>query len=224
MRLLLVEDERGLSDALCTRLKREHYTVDVAFDGMTGLDNAMSGIYDLILMDVMLPRMDGIAALRALRDAGHATPVLLLTARSELEDKITGLDAGADDYLTKPFEMGELLARVRALTRRRGEVVDTSITFGDLTLRRATCEIVCGSASCKLGQKEFLLLETLMLNQNQIVTRAYLTEKVWGFDDSSEYNNVEVYVSFVRRKMSFVGSRVQIHATRGIGYSLEMNE
>ena len=224
MRLLLVEDERGLCDALRALLTREHYTLDTATDGQSGLDDALTGIYDLILLDVMLPRMDGITVLHRLRGAGVNTPVLMLTAKAELEDKITGLDAGADDYLTKPFETGELLARIRAMTRRRGDMVEDALTFGDVTLDHKLCEVRREGASVKLGRKEFLLLETLMLNSSQIVTRAYLTEKVWGFEDTAEYNNLEVYVSFVRRKLAFVGSKVQIRATRGVGYSLEAGE
>ena len=224
MRLLLVEDERGLCDALRALLTREHYTLDTATDGQSGLDDALTGIYDLILLDVMLPRMDGITVLHRLRGAGVNTPVLMLTAKAELEDKITGLDAGADDYLTKPFETGELLARIRAMTRRRGDMVEDALTFGDVTLDHKLCEVRREGASVKLGRKEFLLLETLMLNSSQIVTRAYLTEKVWGFEDTAEYNNLEVYVSFVRRKLAFVGSTVQIRATRGVGYSLEAGE
>lgn len=222
MRILLVEDERGLSDALCALLQREGYAVDAAQDGPRGLEYALSGIYDAILLDIMLPGLDGLSVLQRLRAKSVRTPVLLLTAKNEQSDKISGLDSGADDYVTKPFQTGELLARVRALTRRKGEYVDQSLCFGDLTLSRSTCEIACAGRSVRLGRKELLLLETLMLNHSQIVTRAYLTERVWGFDDASEYNNVEVYVSFVRRKLSFVGSKVQIRATRGIGYSLEM--
>lgn len=145
----------------------------------------------------------------------------MLTARSELEDKITGLDNGADDYLTKPFQTGELLARVRAMTRRKGEVTGQDLIFGDLTLKKSNRELLCGTASVKLGLKEFVLLETLLLNPNQIISKEQLIEKVWGYDSESEYNNVEVYISFVRKKINFVGSTVSIKVNRGIGYFLE---
>lgn len=224
MRILLVEDESGLVDALKAIFTKENYCVDALMDGISGLDYALTGIYDVIILDIMLPKKNGLDVLKDLRKAQIETPVLMLTAKSELEDKINGLDCGADDYLTKPFQTGELLARVRAMTRRRGEITSQDLTFGDLTLKKRTREIFSGSASVKLGLKEFALLETLMLNPKQIISKEQLIEKVWGFDSEAEYNNVEVYISFVRKKINFVGSAVQIKVNRGIGYFLERTE
>jgi len=222
MRLLLMEDEWGLVEALKTIFTKENYCVDICMDGENGLDYALTGIYDLIILDIMLPQKDGLTVLKELRQAKIETPVLILTAKTELEDKITGLDWGADDYLTKPFQTGELLARIRAVTRRKGEMIANDPSWGDLILRQKTREIICGTASVKLGLKEFLLLETLMVNSRQIISKEQLIEKVWGFDSEAEYNNVEVYISFLRKKINFVGSHVQIKVNRGIGYFLEM--
>ncbi|MDO9492729.1 response regulator transcription factor [Acetobacterium sp.] len=224
MRLLLVEDEWGLVEALKAIFTKENYCVDICMDGESGLDYALTGIYDLIILDIMLPRKDGLTVLQELRKTKIETPVLMLTAKTELEDKIVGLDYGADDYLTKPFQTGELLARIRAVTRRKGEVITNDPSWGDLILRQKTREIICGTASVKLGLKEFLLLETLIVNSRQIISKEQLIEKVWGFDSEAEYNNVEVYISFLRKKINFVGSHVQIKVNRGIGYFLEMTE
>lgn len=223
MKVLLIEDEIGLADALREVMNREKYMVDISNDGTDGLNNALTGIYDAIILDVMLPGMNGFDVLKELRRARISTPVLMLTAKSELEDKIHGLDSGADDYLTKPFQTGELLARIRAITRRQGEIIDGDPEYGDLVLKLKKSELLCKSTgqSVKLGVKELQLLETLMRNQHQIITREQLVEKIWGFDSESEYNNVEVYISFVRKKISFVGSKVKIKAARGLGYSLE---
>lgn len=222
MRILLVEDEYGLVEALKAIFLKENYCVDALMDGVSGLDYALTGIYDVIILDIMLPKKNGIEVLKELRKAQIETPVLMLTAKTELEDKIAGLDCGADDYLTKPFQTAELLARVRAMTRRKGEIIDQNLVVGGLTLKKSTREILCGSSSVKLGLKEFVLLETLMLNPKQIISKEQLIEKVWGYDTESEYNNVEVYISFVRKKISFVGSTVQIKVNRGIGYFLEI--
>lgn len=224
MRILLVEDEWGLVEALKAIFSKENYCVDVFMDGESGLDYGLTGIYDLIILDIMLPKKNGIQVLKELRKAKIETPVLMLTAKAEVEDKIMGLDGGADDYLTKPFQTGELLARIRSVTRRKGEIIDHDPVLGDLTLRQKTREIICGASSVKLGLKEFLLLETLMQNPRQIISKEQLIEKVWGFDNEAEYNNVEVYISFLRKKINFVGSRVQIKVNRGIGYFLELPE
>lgn len=222
MRILIIEDEQRLAEGIRALLIRNGYAADTVFDGVSGLDNAMTGIYDIILLDIMLPRMNGIEVLRELRKAKIASPVLLLTARSDVEDKIRGLDAGADDYLTKPFDSGELLARLRALSRRKGEFEDASfMSFSDISLNRSCLELSCGTRSIRLGQKEFLLLETLIANKGRIVSKDTLIEKVWGPEDEAEYNNVEVYVSFLRKKLALMKSHVQIHATRNVGYSLE---
>jgi len=222
MRILIIEDEMGLVDALTAILTKEKYSVDAIYDGLSGYEYALSNIYDAIILDVMLPKLNGFEVLKKLRREKVQTPVLMLTAKSELEDKVLGLDTGADDYLTKPFETAELLARIRALTRRRGEISEDNLKYGDLTLRRRTYELYCDDNSVKLGMKEFQILELLMINSNQIVTKEQITEKIWGYDDDAEYNNVEVYISFVRKKINFVGAKVRIKTTRGIGYSLEV--
>lgn len=222
MKLLVVEDEMQLADALSEILKRNMYSVDVAYDGNEGLDNALTGLYDGIILDIMLPGMNGIDVLRALRTAKVNTPVLLLTARSEIEDKIKGLDCGADDYLTKPFITGELLARVRALTRRKGEIVDdNSMGFNGLELHKNTCSISWKGNDVKLSLKEFQIMELLMANPKQILPKERIIEKIWGYESDVEYNNIEVYISFLRKKISAISAPVQIKTARGIGYSLE---
>jgi len=223
MRILIVEDEFNLADTISDRLKEEGYAVDLAYDGSEGYLKAISGIYDVIIMDVMLPIMDGFHAVNKIRKQGIHSPVLMLTAKSEIEDKVQGFECGADDYLTKPFEMQELLMRVRALSRRRGEIDSFILKFGDLSVNVKSCEMVCSttSQSVKAGTKEFLILEYLMRNQKQIVTKEQIAEKIWGFDNEAEYNKVEVYLSFLRRKIRFIGSEVKIKAIRGIGYCLE---
>lgn len=223
MRILIVEDEFNLADTISDRLKEEGYAVDLAYDGSEGHLKAISGIYDVIIMDVMLPIMDGFHAVNKIRKQGIHSPVLMLTAKSEIEDKVQGFECGADDYLTKPFDMQELLMRVRALSRRRGEIDSSILKFGDLSVNVKSCEMVCSttSQSVKAGTKEFLILEYLMRNQKQIVTKEQIAEKIWGFDNEAEYNKVEVYLSFLRRKIRFIGSEVKIKAIRGIGYCLE---
>ena len=223
MRLLLIEDERPLAEALAASLKKENYAVDLSFDGADGLDQALTGIYDVIILDNMLPKMSGIEVLRRLRAEKIQTPVLMLTAKSELEDKIEGLDSGADDYLTKPFQLKELIARLRAVSRRKGELEETDLRFGDLVLDTKLCEISCRDTkkTMKLGLKEFQLLEYMLRNRNQIITKEQIVEKIWGFDSEAEYNSAEVYVSFTRKKINFIGSKVKIKAVRGVGYTLE---
>jgi DNA-binding response OmpR family regulator len=221
MRLLVIEDERELSEALVALLKQEKYEADAVYDGLSGEDYAMCGIYDLILLDIMLPGKNGVDVLRSIRKQGLDTPVLLLTAKSEVEDKIRGLDTGADDYLTKPFVAGELMARIRAMTRRKGEYVGDELSVMGTTLDKNTYEIICGNNSIKLAVKEYQILELLMTNSRQIIPKERLIEKIWGFDSEAEYNAIEVYISFVRKKLSAIGSAMQIKAVRGVGYSLE---
>lgn len=220
MRILLVEDEVPLSQAISEILKKNGFPTDAAYDGRAGLEYAMSGVYDLVILDIMMPKMNGIEVLKALRAAKNAVPVLMLTARDEVEDKVNGLDSGADDYMTKPFATDELLARIRALTRRRGDVVDEDLTFGDLTLRTKHYELVSGENTVKVSQKEYQILETLFYNPEQILTKERLIEKIWGGDSEAEYNNVEVYISFLRKKMQFLGTKVEIKTIRGAGYLL----
>ena len=198
------------------------YSADVCYNGIDGLDNAMTGIYDCIILDIMLPGMNGIDVLRNLRSEKISTPVLLLTARSEISDKINGLDCGADDYLTKPFVTGELLARVRAVTRRKGEIVDESrLEFNGLCLNKNTCSISCGGNDVKLSLKEYNVMEMLIANPGQILPKERIIEKIWGSESDVEYNNIEVYISFLRKKISSISADVQIKTARGIGYFIE---
>ncbi len=222
MRILVVEDEKRLAQALAEILREQRYAVETVYDGAEGRDYALSGQYDLVILDVMLPGADGFAVARAMRAANLATPVLMLTARDELSSKVNGLDSGADDYMTKPFAPEELLARVRALLRRQGEVVMESMEFGDVRLNLATCELSCGIKSVRLGYKEFEVLRMLLARSAAIVPKEDILVKVWGAESDAVDNNVEAYISFLRKKLSFLGSRVSITAVRRIGYRLEM--
>ena len=221
MTVLVVEDETGLAEAVGPILRNEKYNVDIANDGKKGLELALSGDYDCIILDIMLPEMNGLDVLSYLRVKEIDTPVLLLTARSETDDKIKGLDCGADDYMTKPFSTGELLARVRAMTRRRNAAPDINPKYGDITLDLKKGELICGSGAVVLGRKEFQMLEMLISNSGQIITKEQFVTKIWGSDDENEYNNVEVYISFLRKKLAMLHSKVQIKTRRGIGYCLE---
>ena len=226
MRILVVEDEKRLAQNLQELLRREGYTVDVSYDGVSGLDNALSGIYDLLVLDVMLPGLDGFAVLERLRASGSDLPVLMLTARGELSDRVRGLDQGADYYLTKPFQTPELLACARRLLRRHnGESgADDSIRWGDLVLQPGTFQVSCGERSARLSRKEFDLLEMLMRNGGQILSKEQLLLKAWGYDSNAEDNNVEVYISFLRRKLELVHSRMRIRTVRLVGYCLAETE
>ena len=222
MRILIVEDERRLAGTRAELLHRRGYAVDVCYDGVSGLDNARSGIYDLILLDAMLPELDGFSLLQQLRAGGDAVPVLMLTARSDLSDRVRGLDCGADYYLTKPFETEELLACIRSLLRRGGETADSDETrFGDLRLQMSTFQLSCGQRSVRLSRREYDLMELLMKNGSQIVSKEQLLLKVWGYDSAAEDNNVEVYISFLRRKLTHLHSAVRIRTLRMVGYCLE---
>jgi len=222
MRILVVEDEIQLADALSEILKRNMYNVDTSYDGIGGLDNALTDMYDCIILDIMLPGMSGLEVLRNMRREHINTPVLLLTARSEVEDKINGLDCGADDYLTKPFVTGELLARVRALTRRKGEIVDEHrLDYNGLELNKDTCSVIWQGNDVKLSLKEYQIMELLISNPHQILPKERIIEKIWGYESDVEYNNIEVYISFLRKKLSAISAPVQIKTARGIGYSLE---
>ncbi len=221
MKILIVEDEIALAEALSEILKRNKYNVDAVYDGDDGLSYAMTGIYDCIILDIMLPKMNGIDVLRILRRKHISTPVLLLTAKSEVEDKINGLDSGADDFLTKPFITGELLARVRALTRRKGEVITDQFTFGDIALNKTTFSLSREGQFVKLSLKEFQIMEMLIANPRQLIPKERFIEKIWGYESDIEYNNVEVYISFLRKKLSAIESTVTIRTARGVGYFLE---
>lgn len=225
MRVLVVEDEVRLADTLRDLLEMDGYAVDVCHDGEAGLDNALSGIYDVVLLDVMLPKMDGFTVLRKLRQGGSAVPVLMLTARSELSDRVEGLDSGADYYLTKPFEPKELLACVRALTRRQPELRgDGALSCGDLRLEKSSFTLSCGERSVRLSRKEFDIMEQLMINRRQILAKETLLLKIWGYESDAEDNNVEVYISFLRKKLSHLRSQVKIKTIRMVGYCLEGGE
>lgn len=221
MKILVVEDERELSEVLITLLKQNKYDADAVYDGIAGEDYAMCGVYDLILLDIMLPGKNGVEVLRSLRKQGNSTPVLLLTAKSEVSDKILGLDTGADDYLTKPFASGELMARIRAMSRRKGEYVGDILTYMDTELDKNTHELSSNGGKVMLSLKEYQILEMLMQNSRQIIPKERFIEKIWGFDSETEYNAIEVYISFLRKKLVANGSSIQIKAVRGIGYSLE---
>lgn len=226
MRLLIVEDEVRLADTLRQLLHRQGYTADVCHDGVSGLDNAMTGIYDLVVLDVMLPGMNGFQVVQKLRAANVAVPVLMLTAKSSLDDRVHGLDCGADYYLTKPFEPEELLACVRTLLRRGGGQLqeDTALTWGDLSLERATFTLGCGGREVRLSRREYDLMELLMRNGSQVVTKEQLLVKIWGYDSQAEDNNVEVYISFLRRKLTHLHSQVKIKTLRMLGYCLTQDE
>lgn len=220
MKILLVEDEKRMSQALCELLRLEKYDVDAYDNGIDGLSAIETGVYDIAVLDVMLPGKSGFEIVRQARKDGIRTPILMLTAKSELDDKVTGLDSGADDYLTKPFMTKELLARLRALTRRNAAASEGILTFGDICLHHDSLMLTCGENSVRLSEKEYHILEYLMMNQGQILTREQLALKIWGYDSEAEYNNVEVYMSFARKKLNFVKAKTEIKAVRGMGYEL----
>lgn len=222
MRILLAEDEKRMAAAIVAILKQEKYDVDHAENGTLALEALESGIYDLAVLDVLMPGMNGFEVARQARKKGIAIPILMLTAKSELDDKITGLDSGADDYLTKPFQARELLARLRALSRRSASFRDDSLSYGDLVLDTGTAALTCSATgqSVRLGEKELRILEYMFSNRGRILTREQLAVKIWGFENEAEYNNVEVYMSFTRKKLAFVGSKVEIKAVRGLGYEM----
>ena len=224
MRILLAEDEPELSRALVTILKHNRYSVDAVFNGQDALDYLLTDNYDGAILDIMMPKMDGITVLKKLRASGRSLPVILLTAKSEIDDRVNGLDSGADDYLTKPFSMKELLARLRAMTRRQGQTMDTTLCFGDLALDRTTYTLSCGSQSLRLASKEYQILEMLLTNSGQIISADRLMDKIWGYDCEAEQNVVWVYISYLRKKLSALHSNVQIKASRGLGYSLEVKD
>lgn len=221
MKVLIVEDEMRLAEALGQIMKEQHYQADVVYNGTDGLYCGLSGEYDVIVLDVMLPGENGFDVVKKLRDARIQTPVLMLTARDDVRDKVTGLDRGADDYMTKPFVPEELLARVRALSRRQGEVIVEELRFGDLILNLSSNDLWRGSKSIHLGYKEFEVLKILMSNPGKIISKDVLISRVWGSDSDAEDNNVEAYISFLRKKLHFIGSKVEIGTVRKVGYRLE---
>ena len=224
MRILLVEDEKRLSSAVQKLLEKERYEVDAVYTGTDGLDWALTGNYDAIILDVMLPGMDGFEVLRRMRENRLPTPVLMLTARGSVEDRVYGLTAGADYYLPKPFETAELMACLKTITRR-GEIAPRmTLNAGDVELSEAEGKLRCTATGkeVKLGTKEYQMMELFLRSPGRIIPRETIQERIWGYDSETEYNSLEVYVSFLRKKLAFLGSRVKLKATRGMGYSLEV--
>jgi len=225
MKVLIVEDERRLADALAQNLRRQNFDTDVSYDGEEGLFNALSGVYDVILLDIMMPKKDGLAVLAELRNEGIQTPVILLTALGEVEDRIRGLDSGADDYLPKPFLTEELVARIKAVTRRRGAFhQDGLLRFGDIELNPLSLVLTREDKSFTLTQKESNLLEYLIENRNIRLSPGAIIEKVWGYDSDAEDGNVQAYMSFLRKKLAALGSGVRIGNIRSSGYMLEYDD
>ena len=221
MRILLAEDEKELAKALAVILRHNNYSVDVVHDGQDALCYLENGDYDGAILDIMMPKVDGLTVLRTIRDHGNSLPVLILTARSDIDDRVEGLDAGADDYLTKPFAMKELLARVRAILRRRTDSVDTILSFGDITLDISSSMLACAEEKVRLTNKEYQMLEMLIAADGGIISVDRFMDKIWGYDSETEQNVVWVYVSYLRRKLAGIGSTVVIEAHRNLGYSLE---
>ncbi|MDO4470698.1 MAG: response regulator transcription factor [Bacillota bacterium] len=221
MRLLLAEDEKALSKALVAILERNNYSVDAVYDGQSALDYLEMDNYDGVILDIMMPKVDGLTVLRKVREKGNLIPILLLTAKSEVDDKVEGLDAGANDYLAKPFHSKELLARIRSITRTQAAQTNSKLTVGNTTLDRATFELSTTKDSFRLANKEFQMLELLMCNPNQLISSERFLEKIWGYDSETEINVVWVYISYLRKKLATLHANIQIKATRNAGYSLE---
>lgn len=221
MRILLCEDEKELSDALVAILKHNHYAVDAVYDGAQALDYLEADNYDVVLLDIMMPKVDGLTVLKKLREAGNNVPVLLLTAKSQVDDKVLGLDLGANDYLTKPFETKELLARVRVITRSQGEASSSLLTLGNISLNRATFELKSPKGEFRLANKEFQMMELLLINAKHVIPSERFLEKIWGYDTEAEINVVWVYISYLRKKLQSLDANIHIKATRNTGYSLE---
>lgn len=221
MRLLLAEDERELSKALSTILKHNLYTVDTVYDGEEALAYIENGNYDGVILDIMMPKIDGITVLKTIRKKGINVPVLILTAKSEVDDKVLGLDCGANDYLTKPFSIKELLARIRAMTRIKTEAVDSLLKFGNVSLNRVTFELSTAYGSYRLANKEFQIMEMFMSNPKNLISTERILEKIWGYNTETEVSVVWVYISYIRKKLLSINSNIYIKATRNLGYSLE---
>lgn len=221
MRLLLAEDEKALSKALTAILERNNYSVDPVYDGQAALEYLETDNYDGVILDIMMPKADGITVLRKIRSKGNLIPVLLLTAKSEIDDKVLGLDAGANDYLTKPFNSRELLARIRAMTRIQNAQVNSQLHMGNVTLNCANFELSTPTGSFRLANKEFQMLELMMSNPQNLIPSERFMEKIWGYDSDSEINVVWVYISYLRKKLSALNANIQIKVSRNAGYSLE---
>ena len=225
MNVLIIEDEYSLADAISETLKKEKFNVSIKTDGEEGEEEALTENYDMILLDVMLPNKNGFDILRTLKNEKIKTPVIMLTAKSEINDKLNGLEHGADDYVTKPFAMRELVARIKAVLKRSNNIEDTDcLKYCDLILDLKNAKLKCNNNEIQISGKELELLEQLLINQGQISSRESLAERIWGYESDAEYNNVEVYITFIRRKLRLIDSKVNIKAVRGIGYKLEEND
>ena len=225
MKILIVEDEYGLADAISEILKNENFTPTIVTDGEEGEYEAVSGVYDLIILDVMLPGKNGFEILKSIRNEKIKTPVIMLTAKSEIEDKLQGLEHGADDYITKPFHARELLARIKVILKRANNLEELNILeFNRLKLDLDKCQVIYENDSIVINGKEMELLQLLMMNQNQVLSRETIASKIWGYDNDAEYNNVEVYISFIRKKIKLLKAKVKIKSVRGIGYKLEKED
>lgn len=221
MRLLLAEDELSLSKALCTILQKSNYSVDAVYDGDSALQYILSDNYDAVILDIMMPRCDGITVLKKMRAKNITTPVIILSAKSEIDDKVLGLDSGANDYLTKPFDAKELLARIRAITRSPVTQNDARLTFGNVTLDCASLELSTPTGSYKLANKEFQMIEMLMRNPKNVISTEKFMDRIWGYDSDAEINVVWVYISYLRKKLAALGADISIKAQRNSGYFLE---
>ncbi len=221
MRILLAEDERSLSRAICAILQKNNYSVDAVYDGQEALDYLESANYDGVILDWMMPKKDGIQVLQTMRAKGHTTPVLFLTARSDVDDKVLGLDSGANDYLTKPFATQELLARIRAMTRTGAGQGDASLRFGNVTLNCASYELSGPMGSYRLANKEFQMMEMLMRQPEKLISTEHFMDRIWGYDSEAELNVVWVYISYLRKKLTAIGANIRIKAQRNAGYCLE---
>jgi DNA-binding response OmpR family regulator len=224
VRILLAEDEKEMSNALVAILKHNNYSVDPVYNGADALDYGLSENYDVIILDIMMPKMNGLEVLEKLREEGIHAPILMLTAKSQIEDRIYGLDKGADDYLSKPFAMGELLARVRAMSRRKSEFTPNLIVVGNISLNKENYELSNDKSSLRLGNKEFQMLEMLMINPKRMISTEQFMERIWGYDAEAEINVVWVYISYLRKKLASLDANIKIKAVRGVGYCLEENE
>ena len=221
MRILLAEDKRSLSRAVVALLEKNNYSADAVYDGAEALEYLAAENYDAVILDIMMPKMDGLTVLRKLRERGSHVPVLMLTAKSEVEDKVAGLDTGANDYLTKPFATAELLARIRAMTRTQAVQTDSRLSFGNVVLDQTTFELSAPGGSFRLANREYQMIELLMRNPRQVIPTERFLEKIWGYDSDVEVNVVWVYISYLRKKLAALRANVQIRATRNTGYSLE---
>ncbi|MGQ4242393.1 response regulator transcription factor [Enterococcus casseliflavus] len=225
MRILFVEDEPSIAEAIASLLKKQHYSVDLAYDGETGLDYAASGVYDLLVLDIMLPKIDGITLLKTLRKQNIRTPIIMLTAKSEVDDKVLGLDAGADDYLRKPFQMKELLARIRSLSRRKDlDYQEDQLAFGNVVLARNELQLTTTTNQVVLSPKEMKLMELFLARPKVILSKETIINKIWGFDPDVEENRVEIYVSLLRKKLTLLEADIGIRTIRNAGYILQCKE